>query len=247
MSWVIGVDVGGTFTDFFAFDDTTDRIVLHKVASTPGNPAQAVISGLRELGPRHGIDLDAIVAAFARHDGCDQRADPAPRRQGRAGRDRGLSRPDRDRAANPPARFLACRPTIRRRWCRANCASRRLSASPPTARRSARSPADTLPALVATDRRGEARRLRGVPSVLVPQPRARGDAARRAWCGLSGLYLSISSDVQPEFREYERFSTAVLNAYLQPVIDRYLALLSRTGSPPPRPNAAVGINQSAAA
>ena len=61
MAWMIGVDVGGTFTDFFAFDDTTDRIVLHKVPSTPANPALAVISGLRELGARHGIDLDAIT------------------------------------------------------------------------------------------------------------------------------------------------------------------------------------------
>src|SRR5436305_15260573 len=61
MPWMIGVDVGGTFTDFFAFDDATDRIVLHKVPSTPGNPAQAVISGLRELSLRHGIELGAIT------------------------------------------------------------------------------------------------------------------------------------------------------------------------------------------
>src|SRR5215218_4868397 len=61
MSWMIGVDVGGTFTDFFAFDNTSDRIVLHKVASTPENPAQAVIAGLRELAGRHGIALDAIT------------------------------------------------------------------------------------------------------------------------------------------------------------------------------------------
>ena len=73
MGWMIGVDVGGTFTDFFAFDDTTDRIVLHKVASTPANPAEAVIAGLRELGSRHGIDLAAVTrlsvddqAAFAK-------------------------------------------------------------------------------------------------------------------------------------------------------------------------------------
>ena len=37
--------------------------------------------------------------------------------------------------------------------------------------------------------------------------------------------ISLSSEVQPEFREYERFSTAVLNAYLQPVMDRYLTYL----------------------
>ena len=61
MAWMIGVDVGGTFTDFFAFDDTADRIVLHKVASTPANPAQAVIAGLRELSARHGIDLDTVT------------------------------------------------------------------------------------------------------------------------------------------------------------------------------------------
>jgi len=61
MAWMIGVDVGGTFTDFFAFDDADDRIVLHKVASTPGNPAQAVIAGLREVSERHGIDLGAIT------------------------------------------------------------------------------------------------------------------------------------------------------------------------------------------
>src|SRR5215831_9882277 len=61
MSWMVGVDVGGTFTDFFAFNDATDRIILHKVPSTPADPAQAVVAGLRELGARHGIALSEIV------------------------------------------------------------------------------------------------------------------------------------------------------------------------------------------
>src|SRR6478672_2588788 len=103
MSWMVGVDVGGTFTDFFAFNDATDRIILHKVPSTPADPAQAVVAGMRELGARHGVDLSEVV----RHDGCDQRADPAARRQGRAGGDRGLSRLDRDRTPDPPACVLA--------------------------------------------------------------------------------------------------------------------------------------------
>ena len=103
MAWMIGVDVGGTFTDFFAFDDTTDRIVLHKVPSTPANPAQAVIAGPARAcrAPRHRPRRDH--AALARHDRRHQRADPAARRQGRARRHRGLPRPDRDRAADPPA------------------------------------------------------------------------------------------------------------------------------------------------
>jgi N-methylhydantoinase A len=41
----------------------------------------------------------------------------------------------------------------------------------------------------------------------------------------NGLMISLSADVQREFREYERFSTTVLNAYLQPVMGRYLSYL----------------------
>ena len=56
-------------------------------------------------------------------------------------------------------------------------------------------------------------------------------------------YVSVSSEVQPEFREYERFSTAVLNAYLQPVMGRYLSDFEnqlKTGMP----QAKLGIYQS---
>ena len=81
------------------------------------------------------------------------------------------------------------------------------------------------------DRGGHANRrrgLRGLPAVLAsstPDARAahRGAAARPR-CRSS--IVSLSSEVQPEFREYERFSTTVLNAYLQPVMARYLAQLA---------------------
>mgnify|MGYP006200268867 CR=1 FL=1 len=43
----------------------------------------------------------------------------------------------------------------------------------------------------------------------------------------SGLYLSLSSDVSPEYREVERTATTVLNAYVGPVMERYLLDLAR--------------------
>ncbi len=43
-----------------------------------------------------------------------------------------------------------------------------------------------------------------------------------------GLAVSCSAEVVAEYREFERFSTTVLNAYLQPLMDRYLAA-SRSG------------------
>ncbi|MGC1917065.1 MAG: hydantoinase/oxoprolinase family protein [Pseudolabrys sp.] len=51
-----------------------------------------------------------------------------------------------------------------------------------------------------------------------------GDAIARA---LPNIAVTLSSDVSPEMREYERFSTACANAYLQPMIGRYLAYLER--------------------
>jgi N-methylhydantoinase A len=75
-----------------------------------------------------------------------------------------------------------------------------------------------------------------------------GDHERRIAAALQEqlpkLYVSISSEVQPEFREYERFSTTVLNSFLQPKVTGYMrslktALAAETGQ------ATIGISQSA--
>ena len=51
---VVGIDTGGTFTDFVVVDG--DRLRVHKEASTPDNPAKAVVAGLKHL-------LDGDVAS----------------------------------------------------------------------------------------------------------------------------------------------------------------------------------------
>ncbi|MEE8445603.1 MAG: hydantoinase/oxoprolinase family protein, partial [Alphaproteobacteria bacterium] len=67
-----------------------------------------------------------------------------------------------------------------------------------------------------------------------------GDALRDA---IPGILVSLSCEVQPEFREYERFSTTVLNACLQSVMHDYIARLE-DGLESSVPGAALGINQS---
>ena len=47
--WVIGVDVGGTFTDFSARNKNDHNIQVHKRPSTPNDPSRAILEGLREL------------------------------------------------------------------------------------------------------------------------------------------------------------------------------------------------------
>jgi N-methylhydantoinase A len=57
---LIGVDIGGTFTDL-VFTDTVDgRTHVHKVATTPDDPAQGVVDGIRELCQRFSIAADEV-------------------------------------------------------------------------------------------------------------------------------------------------------------------------------------------
>src|SRR5881397_2205828 len=48
--FIVGIDVGGTFTDLTAVDSRTGRVVVTKVPSLPRNEAVAVLSGLQALG-----------------------------------------------------------------------------------------------------------------------------------------------------------------------------------------------------
>ncbi|MFZ4690570.1 MAG: hydantoinase/oxoprolinase family protein [Polymorphobacter sp.] len=56
MSYRLGVDVGGTFTDLLVIDEATGRTFRDKVPSTPHDPSQAVIAGARQLCGRAGIE-----------------------------------------------------------------------------------------------------------------------------------------------------------------------------------------------
>ena len=60
MGYRVGVDIGGTFTDFCAFNDDTNQLHTLKVLSTPDNPGSEVINGIAELDRRHGVAAAAI-------------------------------------------------------------------------------------------------------------------------------------------------------------------------------------------
>ena len=55
-----GIDTGGTFTDFFAHNQSTGETHVGKWPSTPANPAQAILDGLQKMSGRHGIALAEV-------------------------------------------------------------------------------------------------------------------------------------------------------------------------------------------
>ena len=55
MSWRIGVDIGGTFTDVVLADEASGAVAIVKVSTTPRDFAQGVVDGLRAAMRTHGV------------------------------------------------------------------------------------------------------------------------------------------------------------------------------------------------
>ena len=64
MSWTIGADVGGTFIDFYAHNQNTEEVKLHKLPSTRSNPGQGVLRDIDHL-TEQGVTPDLIRSRSA--------------------------------------------------------------------------------------------------------------------------------------------------------------------------------------
>src|SRR5262245_24488845 len=60
----LGVDIGGTFTDFVLADEHTGELLFHKALTTPEEPAHAVVEGLEILLKRAGVAPVDIVSVI---------------------------------------------------------------------------------------------------------------------------------------------------------------------------------------
>lgn len=242
MSWLIGVDVGGTFTDFFAYSESDGNACLYKRASTPDNPAEAIVLGLGELCQEFGIDPASVTrlchgttvatnALIQRKGGKVAMITTAGFRDlleiGRQTRPRMF-----DLQADYPPPLV---PRARRFEIEERVLADGSIETPVT-----RASIDAVVRQV-IDSGAEACAVGLLFAFMSPEheqaiEHALQDAA-------PGMPISLSSKVHPEFREYERFSTTVLNAYLQPVMQRYLEHLERELSGV-MPQAPLGIYQS---
>jgi N-methylhydantoinase A len=241
--WVIGVDVGGTFTDFSARNADTGQVHAHKRPSTPDDPSRAILDGLRELLDRTGID-GADIDRVAH--GTTVATNALLQRKGakvgvvatKGFRDLlEIGRQVRPRIYDLQA---DAQPPLAERQNRLEIAER----IGPDGAVIVPLRADALRALVE-----EVRALDGIESIAVcmlfsflnpDHERQVADTLRAAF---PDIFVSLSSDVQPEFREFERFSTTLINAFLQPEVSRYMDRL-KTAIRDVAPNARFGIFQS---
>ncbi|MSP49338.1 MAG: hydantoinase/oxoprolinase family protein [Alphaproteobacteria bacterium] len=225
----IGVDVGGTFTDLVAVDEA-GRSTLAKAASTPADPSIGVIDGLVRLAEMLSTDLPGLLQQTDRivH-GTTVATNALLERKGAKV---GLLTTDGHRDViemreglkddRYNLRMPAPEPLVPR--------ARRLGVKE-------RMRADGKVGL-ALDRRSLDRAIailkkQGVDSVAVcylhayrdpRHERTTGKAVKKA---MRSAYVSLSSDVFPQIKEFQRVSTTVINAYVGPILSSYLKRLEK--------------------
>ena len=224
----IGVDVGGTFTDLVAVDES-GRMTVVKSPTTPEDPSRGVVAGLELLADALGQDLGAVLAQTERlvHGTTVATNALVERKGARVGlltteghRDvlemrEGLKE-DRYRLRIPPPVPLV--PRALRLGVRERVRSGGTVATP-------------------LDRASLARGIRAlrrhrVDAVAIcylhafQNPEHELETRRAVAAQLPGAYVSVSSEVLPQIKEYERVCTTVVNAYVGPALSTYLQALA---------------------
>jgi len=222
--FVVGVDVGGTFTDVTAVDTTSGEVRVGKVPSQPLNEAAAVLAGLDAVGVDSRAVRRLVHGTTVGTNAILERRGARVALLTTAGfRDLiEIGRTKRNIPALFVPTFVRPRPVVDRPL-RFEVDERMLTDG--TVLRPL-DPAEAAPVLDAVAAATpEAVAICFLHAYANPAHERRlGELVARR---LPGVPVSLSFDVVPEYREFERFSTTVLNAYLQPLMERYLGDLEK--------------------
>ncbi|TAN34957.1 hydantoinase/oxoprolinase family protein [bacterium] len=221
----IGVDVGGTFTDLVYWDDHSGHRVVHKVSTTTENPAMGTVQGIVELCERAGIEpreVDVVVHGTTVATNIIVQ---------RSGAKVGLITTEGFRdllhiaRKKRPLNFSSYQDVP---WQKYPLVERRHRL---TVRERVTGPkGEVLEPLDIAGARAAVRKLKdaGVESIAVCllfsflNPRHETAISDLIKAEFPGAFLSVSHEVVPVYREYERFSTTAVNAYIGPKTARYV-------------------------
>ena len=220
----IAFDIGGTFTDFVLHDAANDVTHTLKIPSTPDDPGQAVISGFNELLQLTGTTAEALSGVLH---ATTIATNAILERKGAA---TGLITTEgfRDvliigrqkRYETYDLYIDKPEPLIPRQYILE--VSERLDQSGDVIVELDMASVDrAIDALLTTDRETVAVSLLHAYANPTHELAIRDRINARA----PNISVSLSSDVSPKFREYERTNTTVANAYITPTVDRYLSAL----------------------
>jgi N-methylhydantoinase A/oxoprolinase/acetone carboxylase beta subunit len=215
----IGVDAGGTFTDFIVLSDDGRHIETFKMRSNPRAPAEVILAGIARAAGKtkaevvHGstvatnalLERKGAKTAFVTTAGFEDLIE--------------IGRQNRAELYNlmpPPRRLL-----VGREMCFG--VKERVHFDGSIAKR----PSAAEWKRVASRLKRSGARSIAVCFLHAYQNSANERAATKA-LAQSGVYLCTSHEISPEIREYERASTTLVNAYVGPLMESYLSQLERS-------------------
>ena len=215
---IVGVDVGGTFTDLFLFDAAARSFLTAKVPSQRGDESSGFMQGLGALGDVAGFGSIVHGTTVGTNTLLERRGPRVGVITTRGFRDvLEMRRRDRRKTWGLWGEFLP----IADRDMRLEVEERTLADG------TVRTAVDEA----AVRKAAETLRAQGAQALAIifinayanaDNERRALEAARAVW---PNEHVSASHQVLPEIREFERASTTALNAYLQPVVGDYLAKL----------------------
>ncbi|WP_374444900.1 hydantoinase/oxoprolinase family protein [Stella sp.] len=220
----IGVDIGGTFTDFALFDAAGGRMAIHKQLTTPRDPSAAVLDGVATMLAANGVAIDRV------HDivhGTTLVTNAVIERRG---------------AVTGMLVTAGFRDILDMGYeSRYDLYDLRLRFPPPIVPRRLRAEIDErMRPDGKVERRLDRASVRAAVAGLKDQgiealavcllhsyanPAHEQAVAKLVAKEFPDLYVSTSADVFPNMREFERWTTTTVNAFTQPMFDRYLRRL----------------------
>ena len=241
MSWIIGVDVGGTFTDFCARNNNSGETLIHKRPSTPNDPAIAILNGLDEIKLKFYQSKKLQISRLAH--GTTVATNALLQEGGKLAlvttKVLKTYLKLEDRLDQVFMTFKLTQPLVDRR--------NRIEVDERI---------DFTGKIIKPINKNELillekniKKLKNIDGIAICLLFSFLNSSHEILIkdklskSFPNLPISISSEVQPEFREYERFSTTAINAYLQPEVGMYMKNLKH-GIHKINPNIEVNIFQS---
>jgi N-methylhydantoinase A len=229
MAYRLGVDVGGTFTDLMLVDDESGAAFRVKTPSTPADPSEGVVVGVRRILPEAGADPSQVASIMH---GTTVATNAVLESKGARV---GLITTEgfgqilhlaRSQTPGPLAGWIIM-----------------IKPDPPAALEDTREARERMSALGEVVKPIDREQIKeivtdlvssGAESLTVSLINSYANPTHEREIGriISELYpgfpVTLSSDVLPEFREYERTLTACMNSYVRPKVGGYLKNLTGT-------------------
>jgi N-methylhydantoinase A len=222
MRHMLGIDVGGTFTDFVAYDRDSNAIRVWKELSVPSDPVAGILGGLAEHRGRDDIANIRLGTTIATNAVLERKGAVVAYVTTRGFRDIPFIQRG-NRKFHYDMSWVKPKPLVERWHCFE--VAERIDAHGRVLAPLDEAEAAAVAEAIARQPEIEAIAICFLFSYLNPAHELRAREILAA--ALPGRPISISYEVLPKWKEYERASTTIADAYLKPVVTRRLAALRR--------------------